>query len=235
VLVTTSTSAPVHAVALGLHRIGGSVDATLLPITALNAVAVDTSSPPSGVGATPLLVRGPRSGGRTPLMLWFTRPVAANASTVTLQLVDPLVRVTTQTVTVPGWVAPQPPSLQIISTRTIAGRGTVFTVESDAPIDGAFEMRVAATPLLLPWRRGFGSPFVFPPLRPRTVRATWLLANIDASARPFRLVDVLAVRRESSISPFRYQLFVGFQPQFQVTITVNEPGGPVAQVSTTIR
>ena len=230
-LVTTSTSAPMRAVALGSQRISGTANGELVAMTTLEAIPAGSTSPPSGAGATPILQRGERVGGRTPLMLWFTRPVAANPADVMLQLVDPLGRVMTQVVTVPGWVAPTPPSLQIVRMRTIPGRGTIFTLRSDAPIEQRFEMTALATPLYLPWRRGIGGPF---PIRPRVVRETWALADIPESLSPFRPMDVLGVQRTNSAAPYTYRLWVGLQPEFSLRVIVGEPGGPSAQVTTSV-
>ncbi|HEY3436759.1 MAG TPA: hypothetical protein VGK35_03630, partial [Actinotalea sp.] len=159
VLVTTSTSAPARVVPDGEHRLSGSVQpsgagAEEVAVVALQEVAVgpqapaDAGAPPAGSDTGRVVVRGARASGRTPLALWFTRPVATDPVDVVLRLTDPLGRVTEQRLTVPGHVPDEPPSLEILGVTTITGRGTVIRVRSDADVEAVppTMMTIVATP-----------------------------------------------------------------------------------------
>ncbi len=134
VVVRTATSAPPRVLPVGVHRLDGSaglvavasVELPSVPVTAL------TTAPPTAA-TNPVLEQGERVSGRSPLALWFTRPVAADAVDVALRLVDPLGREVVQTLTVPGWVAPPPDvHVSILDVMAIAGRGAWVAISTDA-------------------------------------------------------------------------------------------------------
>jgi len=133
VLVTTSTSSTSRTLADGVFRVSavadgiGSVDPLALGL--VPAGPVTGTAPPAPFA----LVAGPRTAGRTPLALWFTRPVATSPVSVSVTLVDPAGRSSVQSVTVPAWV-PDPPSLELVSVQLLAG-SVLARVRSDAPLD----------------------------------------------------------------------------------------------------
>jgi hypothetical protein len=136
VVVRSSTSAPARALPLGTHRFtasAGALAVTATPIEELPETAL--AVPPAAAGASAVLERGARASGRSPVALWFTRPVAADPVDVTLRLIDPLGRAVERTVTVPGWTPPPPVELTIVDFFAVAGRGVVFDVDCDAPVD----------------------------------------------------------------------------------------------------
>ena len=135
VVIRTSTSAPPRPTENGSHRLGGSVGSAagdaVAPVAFEMVPETPLASPPAGAGTAPVLERGARSAGRSPVALWFTRPVAADPVDVTVRLTDPLGRSTERTLTVPGWVAP--PSFTVSVTSMVARTGgVVATVETDA-------------------------------------------------------------------------------------------------------
>lgn len=132
VVVRSSTSAPVRVTASGEHRLGGSAGTVVLPATTLAAYGDSAlTSPPGGAATAPVVERGARAAGRTPLALWFKRPVATDPVDVTLRLLDPAGRVTERSLTVPGWVAP--PSFTVtIAFMTARPGGVLLGVDSDA-------------------------------------------------------------------------------------------------------
>lgn len=144
VLVRSSTSAPARATGAGSHRISAAVAAggaggggggvgQVLPLAALESLAETPGTTPPPDAATRLILeRGTRAAGRSPLVLWFTRPVAADPVDVTLRLVDPLGRATEAALTVPGYVPPPPLSVVIVSARRLLA-GVLLGVDTDAP------------------------------------------------------------------------------------------------------
>lgn len=172
VLVTTSTSAPARALPDGVFRVSASVSAAQptgdpvhvapaeLGSVVAGAVTV-AGGPPAGATSDVLVRVGTRTAGRLPLAVWFTRPVAADPVDVTVRLMDPLGGQTTQTITVPGWVAAPPPTLTILGVTKLVGR-VVVRLASDAPVDASrpVTMTIVVTskpvigPLPLPVDRG---------------------------------------------------------------------------------
>jgi hypothetical protein len=241
ILVHTSTAAPMRAVALGSHKLSGSVATATggtqtVTLVALEAVAVGpvavAGPPPAGAGAASVLVRGPRAAGRTPLAVWCTRPVAGEAAEVVLRLADPLGRVTEQRLTVPGWVPPAPPAatLDLLEVTRIAGRGVVLRLRSDAPVDAAppFVLEVSAlSRTLLPPRPPFP--------RPRPVTASFPLDAIRRVLPPFAPADPIQILRTTDRPPHEYQLLVRLTPPFGVTVTLVSPAGVRKVVTTEVR
>ena len=157
VVVRSSTTAPPWATSLGTSRVGGQAGAATVPLVGF-AIVEETAlvTPPAAAATDEVLQRGARSAGRSPLALWFTRPVAADPVAVTLRVADPLGRVVEQTLTVPGWVPPPPIHLTLVDSFAIAGRGVVLRLACDAPI-------TADTPYVMEIRAVKG-PRRFPPL-----------------------------------------------------------------------
>ena len=257
VLVRTSTSAPVRQLPDGVHRLSGHLSVALpgagaveLPLVDLtDVVAGPQSLGDAGIpaaGSAALLVRGPRAAGRTPLALWFTRPVAADPVDVLLRLTDPLGRVVEQHLTVPGHVDPAPPSLDLLDVFTIVGRGTLLRLRSDASLEdlppttltvvvgpalrrsndrfGPFGAgaRIPAVPVLVGVGPGIG-----------TDRLTIALAAIPTRSRPGRAT--IQVVRSTTRAPHEYEVMIRRGTPFTVRLSLDTADGRHAQVSRTVR
>ena len=157
VVVRSSTGAPPWATSLGTSRVGAEAGPEIVPLAGFDTIQeAALTTPPAAAATDEVLQRGARSAGRSPLALWFTRPVAADPVSVTLRVADPLGRVVEQTVTVPGWVPPPPIDLTLVDAFKIAGRGVVLRLACDAPV-------TADPPYVLEIRAVKG-PRPFPPL-----------------------------------------------------------------------
>lgn len=231
VVVRASTSAPVRTVALGSHRIGGNAGADTIALVSLESLAEDLAEPPAGATPGPALVRGERATGRTPLSVWFTRPVAADPVAVTLRVVDPLGRITEQALTVPGWVPPAPPTLDLLDVVTLVGRGTVVTIRSDAPIDASppFVMDVVAR------RSGGRRPTPFPPLGiPQVLTRSFPLDTIPERPGPFPLARPIQAIRTTGGVPFEYEVLIRMEPPFAARVTIVAPDGARASIDVAV-
>ncbi len=233
VLVTTSTSAPARAVALGNHRVSAEVTgAGAIAPTALQDVVLgpvtDGAGPPSDSDPGPVLVRGDRSGGHTPLAVWFTRPDAGQPAELTVRLVDPRGRLSEQQVTVPA-VSDAPPSLELLDVVTIIGRGVVVRVRSDA------DAEVQPPYVLAVQAQQTRRPFPIGPL-PRPVRARFELDDIPTRPGPFPSGEVIQAVRTTTDVPHEYQVLVRLAPPMLVTLTMLAPaGGGQSQVVAEVR
>ncbi|TDC50721.1 hypothetical protein E1212_14255 [Jiangella ureilytica] len=233
VLVTTSTAAPSRPVGLGSHRVsvavsgpgaGGVTDVAPVPLEAvpIGPVADGAGGPPAGADPGAVLVAGARSGGRTPLAVWLTRPDPHQPLDVVVRLADPLSRLTEQRVTVPP-VADSPPSLELIDVVTIVGRGVVLRIRSDADIE-------AEPPyVLLVQAQRTRRPFPIAPLPP-PVRARFELDDIPTRPGGFPSGTVIQAVRVTTDEPHEYQVFVQLAPPLLVTLTLAAPDGERAQV-----
>lgn len=134
VVVRTATTAPPRVLPAGVHRVDGSAGLQAVASVELPSVpATPLTTPPAVAATDPVLEQGDRVAGRSPLALWFTRPVAAHPVDVALRLVDPLGRESVQTLTVPGWVAPPPGvHVSITDVKAIAGQGVWVGISTDA-------------------------------------------------------------------------------------------------------
>lgn len=136
VLVTVTTDAPLDRHPLGAFTLdaAAAVSGGGSPVAALSSaldgvVGGSITSPPAAVGAG-TLTRSARVAKRTTIALWFTRPSAQQAVDVTLRLTDPLGRVATVAVTVPG-VAPHPaPQVSIVGVRQV-GAAVAVTLRTN--------------------------------------------------------------------------------------------------------
>ncbi len=245
VFIRTSTSAPSRALALGSHRLSGRAGTVALEAATLESIVdgpiLSAGPPPPSATTAPVLVHGTRASGRTPLALWFRRPVASNPVEVVLRLADPLGRVTEQHITVPPWVAPALPKLDLLDVFRIVGRGVVLHLRSNAPIDVTppYALQVTVTPSPALWRR---PPSAFPrtpgglPLSPklRPISASLPLDAIPHSTVPFGTAAAIQVLRSSDRPPHEYQLLVHVAPPFDVTVAIVSPTGGRVQVSTRV-
>lgn len=232
VVVFSATSAPFRLVALGAHKLSGQAGAVAVPAQELQTITdgpvVAGAAPPPGANVAPVLVRGPRAAGRTPIALWFQRPVAADPVEVTLRIADPLGRVSEQRLTVPGWVPPPAvlPSLTILDVFVIRGRGVILTIESDALVDAepAYALEASAA--------SAGRPVLFPPgARPRPVRRVWPLNEIPTRAGVFGPAETLQAVRTTSAPPHQYQVLVRMAVPLTVGIAIVLPDGRRVRVT----
>ena len=134
VVVRTATTAPPRVLPAGVHRLDGSAGAQAIDSVELQAVpTTPLTSAPAAAATSPVLEQGARVAGRSPLALWFTRPVAADPVDVRVRLVDPFGREVVRELTVPGWVAPPPDvSVSIVDVFAIAGRGVHLGIVTNA-------------------------------------------------------------------------------------------------------
>jgi hypothetical protein len=230
IVVRTSTSAPVHAVPAGDHRLGATVDATILPAVPLGNVAeTDLTSPPVAAATEPVLERGARTAGRSPMALWLTRAVATDPVEVAVRVIDPLGRITERTETVPGWVPPPVLDLTLLDVIAVAGRGVGISVASDAPVD-------AAPAYLLAVRASQrGRPFRFPfslPLR-RPLFASMFLPDIPRSATPTAGGGIQFGWRRDDEHHRIYDIWIPLSAPMTATITLEAPDGGQLSVTAT--
>ncbi len=225
VLIRTSTSAPVRGLAggVGPHRIsarvtgsGGAGVVTVVPLADLGSLPqVDLTAAPAGpttpAGPTPVLERGARGSGRTPLALWFTLPAAGDAAEVSLTLVDPSGRATEHTLSVPPYVAP--PAYTITIPRwTVRPTGVVVSIFTDAPrtVAAGFSLRVRAS------TRG-------PLGRPITITRTVPLAKIVTGKLYFATDGKIHIVRVTKVLPPggpQYAAWVPLTGRFTVTASL---------------
>ena len=148
ILVRSATTAPVRVLAggVGAHRISAAVDGVVTPLVDLPELPqTDLTAAPSGLGSTPVLHRGARAAGRSPIGVWVRTAVAADPAEVTVTLVDPTGRRTERTVTVPGYAGPPAYSL-VVSSWTRKPGGVLLAIATDAPatVEAGAVLRVAA-------------------------------------------------------------------------------------------
>ena len=233
VLVTTSTTAPLRAVDLGSHRLSVDLegDATVTDVAPLALEDVEAGpvtamdAPPPGAAPGAVVVHGQRSDGQSPLALWFTRTDPTTPVEVTMRLLDPSGRVTTQSVTVPPGGA-TPPPLDLVDAFRIVGRGVVVVVSSSAPVPHApsYVLEVAVQP----------APRPFPP-QPRPVKVRFDLDDIPDRAGPFGGNEPIQVGRDAGSDPALYTILVRSSGQVTVTVTLFAPDGAHTQVTTGLR
>lgn len=222
VVVRTSTSAPEKVTAFGPHRLRSVAAGVAAPLQPLGDLALDPSSPPASApapGASPLTVRLARAAGTTPLAVWFRRADATRPVDVEVSLADPLGRVTTRTLTVPGVTPPPPVVLELVDSFRIAGRGVVVLLRSPAPAD--------TDP---PWRLRIVAATALGPLG-RREQATFALPDIPVGQQPFGRNAVIQATREPGRPPFNYSVLVRLQGRLAITATLISPDDRTSQVT----
>ena len=238
VVVRSSTSAPARATALGTHRLSARAGAEIATATAIEMLPETAlASPPAEATTSPVLERGARTGGRSPLALWFTRPVAADAVDVTLRLTDPLGRSVEQTVTVPGWIPPPAVHLVLVRPTMVPGRGVVAVLDCDAPFDVSppYVMEVRAVqiprvpPFLLPERAVPGRTVFDLPGRGRGLHDSEPLDATHVGVTPLnRGPGIQIVRLPPSVDPEHdgnYAVWVPLTGDVAVVVSVVAPDG----------
>jgi len=245
VVVRTASTAPPRVLPAGVHRLDGTAGAQPvaqvdLPDLALTPLA----TAPAGAAAAPVLEQGTRVAGRSPLALWFTRPVAADPVAVTLRLTDPLGRVVEQSLTVPGWTPPAPDfTVSIVDLFAIVGRGVVVGIDTDADprrrppfvleVYGRQRLPLFSRPGLPSLPGPFGPGRLWPPvLRPRSLSASFPFDEIPWADGGYpRNGEITVVRNRvrrppRGVEPLpRYQAFIPLTTPLDVTVSVVSPDG----------
>jgi hypothetical protein len=227
VFVHSSTNAPARATSSGSHRLSALAGATLVPLAALESLPETAlASAPPGATVAPVLERGARATGRSPLGLWFTRPVAADPVDVTLRLVDPTGRATERTLTVPGFVPPPTYSIAI-ATTLVRATGVLLGVNTDAPATAAagVVMRVRAV-----------KKVVLGTILDNRLDATFALADIGFGKSVFPddgQIHVVATRQVGLPRPPRYAVWVPLLPTVAIEVRLLAPDG--GSVVTSVR
>ena len=209
VLVRTATTAPPRALAVGTHTLSATAGAQALAPIGIEALGeTPLTAPPAAASAAVVLERGARAGGRSPLALWFTRPVAADPVAVALRIVDPFGRDTEHTITVPGWLPPPPVSIRISDVFAIPSRGVVVTFETDATDEMVLEIN-AAQRLVRP----------FPPPRRLSVRG--LVGDVPNRPPLFPGRPGIQVSRSGG----EYSAFVPLTSPVAIEVAIESPDG----------
>ncbi len=217
---------------------------------ALAAIPIDTGTPPAAADAG-VLVRGDRTGGRTPYGAWFVRGDLNAVVGIEVVLTDPLGRVSVRNYQVPAGLL-DPPTVTIVSTQVVAGL-LVVQFSTDAPASdttGPYTLDVTAAkqrifpPFLAPVQfeplAGGGGPITppiiptppvapspipipFPPI-PMVLHAQFALPDIrPAGTGPPQPVDIDAVRDGSAGGITTYTVAARMTPPAVVTITITTP------------
>ena len=220
----TSTSAPIPDTDLGPHLVGSlsgdTITADGLSSAALSALsAVLATDPPPPPPGSAVVTRGERTGGRTPLAIWFTRADATDSVDVGVRLVDPLGRASVQLAQVPGWTAPNPPNLTLVAVTRASANATVITVSSteERTMQPPFVLAVAAARRIV----------VRPPLG---LKASIELPAIRSAGRPPVPPRVQFAYRDGSRGATLYDIYVPLTSPFSATVTLTSPGGPHTSV-----
>ncbi|WP_282063291.1 hypothetical protein [Roseobacter litoralis] len=162
ILVSFNSDAPVDPTELGSHRISVDVRFDGEDLSHFYTVAPEAADDPRNPGeklpgATPLNLvsevpettqtafwREPDGSARN-YRVFIRRPAAMPGGSVTLRLTDPIGRVTEHLARfAQGSIVPLP-TLSDVDSFSISGRGTVYSVTTDAPISGPLEYRVRIT------------------------------------------------------------------------------------------
>ena len=208
VLIQTSTTAPNRVTSQGSHSISGLI--TMLAPLDLPPVKLDVlefgetqnvSAPP--VFTTPKILQGPRASGSSPIGLWLKRSQASDQVTVKLSLTDPLGRSSTQEIIIPAWVDASPtPTLELVDIFSVAGRGVVIRIRSDADFTAfpQYILRIASKKIRNP-RGIFGAPL---PLSNPIID----VPLVDIKTNSNLMVQGVSLKRENLRSPYVYQIFV---------------------------
>ena len=233
-VVRTATTAPVTLLALGDHtlraRIVGASPAPLeiSPATLASLQEAPLSIPP---GTAAVWQRAARAMGRSPLALWFSRADASAPVTIEATLTDPRGRVTSRTVTIPGWTPPPPPATATLTLIGITPRplsGVLVGVVTDAAFAKPYRLRVMAARRIVRGPFGARRPRAFP------LDVEVKLADIPAAPAAPLVVGTLTFRRAKRTKPFTgtpIEIGIPMSSPLKVTIRLTAPNG--AEVSVT--
>lgn len=238
VVVRTATSVPLWRPELGPLLLRASASAAGVPLFPEMMATLDSlgefpgsgvagAAAPAGADPGPLVVRDVRSSERAPLSLWFRRPAVTDEVEVTVRLADPLGRATARTMTVAAEVIAVPPTLEVLGTTVVPGRGVAVAFRSDAPVEalpgGSSVLQIVA-----------GRPIVglhrFPPA-PMPVSLVVPVPEIP-SQTTFPLppgVPIVVIRRTDA-TPYEYATLVRLLPPARITLTMTAPTGAATSV-----
>lgn len=166
ILVSFSSAAPLQPTSLGPHVLSAEVrftgeqnaffitrDPVGQPDPANPALKLPGAIPLDEISTTPStsgtgLWRSTAGTGED-YRLFLRRPAGAPAGAVILRLTDPLGRMTERIARFPEGSILPPPILSDVDSFSVAGRGTFYTVTTDAPVSGPLEyqIRVAIRPV----------------------------------------------------------------------------------------
>jgi hypothetical protein len=224
----------------------------------LAAIPIDPTTPPGGADAG-VLVRGNRTGGRTPYAAWFVRPNLDTVVAIEVVLSDPLGRVSVRNYQVPSGLL-DPPTVTILDARALAGF-LLVRFATDAPASdstGPYTLDVTAAQQRILWPHvPFGridlpitdaltppvphvgpiSPFLpMPPFPPRVVlHAQFSLPDFRTAALdPLQPVDIDAVREGTDGGITTYAVSARMVPPAVVTLAVTTPRGLVGTARATL-
>jgi hypothetical protein len=228
----TSTSASIADTDFGPHLVGaltaaaltekGVAAASLAPLSAVAA-----ADPPAPAAGMAVVVRGERSGGRTPLSVWFTRADPAQPVDVGLRVVDPLGRAAVQLAHVAGWSAPTPPNLELVAVTPVSATAAVVTVSSteDRTARPPFVLAVSATrriilrPPLGPQLRGGLGPTLTASVELPAIRS-------DGGGLPLPLPPggIRFAYRQEPVGTL-YDIYIPLRSPFSAAVTLTSPEG----------
>ncbi|WP_347754333.1 hypothetical protein [Agrococcus sp. ProA11] len=200
---------------------------TAVPLGDVAAV-VDVTAQPSAIplaSQPPLVLRGPRVGGMTPLAVWWQRPSADDAVQARISVTDPIGRSTHGIGTAPA--VPDDPAfgLTLVDGPTIEPRGVGLTLSTKAPRTPEWSLTITVKPRA-PLRG----------IRPRPVTWSSALSAIPTERTPVGR-GVIQVRRIAGDLrlPRRdkgaYAVFIRMKPPFTLVARLTGPSGAAGAVS----
>ena len=226
-----STSAGDFHIRVRVESGSNSQTTATIPLADVLEVA-DPAAQPSAIPSStqpPLVVRGPRSGGRTPLGVWWQRPDPDRPVTARITITDPIGRSTHGTGTAPAVRINPTFPLRIIGDPKVSRLGVGIQLATKAPRepDWTLEISVTSKP----------SRFI---LRPRVVTWSSPLSKIPSERTPMtrdpiqvRYVEPtfrLPLRRDQG----NYAVFIRLNPPFAFEARLVDPRGRATEVSVAV-
>ena len=216
VLVNSSTDVSFAQSPSGPHRLLSSIGDQKIIFDDINNIAISDRITPVNADAGPVLTRGERIAGRTPLSIWIKRGNPLRAINVKLTLIDPSGRMATTALTVPPWQQKKL-TIRVTDIFRISGRGTNILFTADAPVSSREPgiMTIALNP-----------PRVNSILQPPQT-SEFVLHKIPFNRRPTfsGSSDTVVVNRVTDTEPFTYAMFVRSAQEPSVVITVEMSDG----------
>ncbi len=192
------------------------IDGVTHAIDDVNEIPVDEATVPAGSSPGPILVRGDRVSGQTPLTVGLVRDNRDTEVEVSLKLIDPRGRITAQSITVPPWVDQQL-DVSILDVFSISGRGFILIFSTDAPVDSRTPGELTIT---------LNRPVFGNILRPGT-SASFVLHKIAFVERATfaGATDTIAVNRTTKRSPYTYAVFIRAASEPSVVVSIKMQDG----------
>ena len=193
-----------------------AIDGVTHAIDDVNEIPVDEATVPAGSSPGPILVRGDRVSGQTPLTVGLVRDNRDTEVEVSLKLIDPRGRITAQSITVPPWVDQQL-DVSILDVFSISGRGFILIFSTDAPVDSRTPGELTIT---------LNRPVFGNILRPGT-SASFVLHKIAFVERATfaGATDTIAVNRTTKRSPYTYAVFIRAASEPSVVVSIKMQDG----------